>query len=169
MFLRMKICFTVFALYEIAAIMLLHCQRTCDAMFSTAFCDTGFKYFIFCVAVPVLVYLIAMWIREIFVGHHRNSFAHKARSAVKDLVNNVRDRVSENVSVQDLEKIIAAAILIGVKKYADKHPRVRETFDSVMDAADYDYADEYYANGTVSPTRRVKQKSRSNSVAKKRK
>lgn len=164
MILRLKICFTIFALYEIAAITLLYCQRTCDAMFSTAFCDTGFKYFALCVAAPVLVYLIGMWIREIFVGRRRHSFARKARHAVKDLVDNVRSRVSENVSTQDLEKIIAATILVAVKRYADRHPRVRETFDSVMDAATGEYDDAYddadYDDDASSfPARRVKPKS----------
>ena len=39
MFLKSKIGLTIFALYEIIAIMLLHCSRTCDAMFGTMFCD----------------------------------------------------------------------------------------------------------------------------------
>ena len=66
MFLKSKIGLTILSLYEIAAVLLLHCPRTCDAMFGAAFCDDHiFKYFVACIAVPLLVFLIAMWIMDI--------------------------------------------------------------------------------------------------------
>ena len=73
--LKAKIYLTIFTLYEIVAVLLLHFPRTCDAMFGAAFCnDHVLKYFIWCFAVPALVFLLAMWINEIFVARP-SSFA----------------------------------------------------------------------------------------------
>lgn len=153
MFLKSKICLTVFSLYEIIAIILLHCQRTCDAMFGSMFCDDHvFKYFIVCVAVPVIVFLILMWIMEIINGtRHRHSLFYKARHAVKDMASNIRDKVSENISPADFEKLLTAALVMGLKKYADRNPRARNIINEIMggDYAEFDdaeyteYSDEY--------------------------
>ena len=54
MLLRSKICFTVLAIYEMVAVSMLHFQRVCDAIFTPVFCDSWYRYFLFCVIVPVL-------------------------------------------------------------------------------------------------------------------
>ncbi len=135
MLLKTKIFFTIFSIYEIIAIMMLHCQRVCDAMFSTTFCDSGYKYFLFCVALPLIVFLIGMWIHEIFVARRRrHSFLYKAKTAAHDMMNNVRDHMSDKVSTANIEKIIAIAVLAGVKKYAQKHPKSRQTLKNILGA-----------------------------------
>ena len=138
MLLKSKICFTVLTIYEIVAVSAMHFQRICDAMFPTAFCDSWFRYFLFCVVVPLLVFLIVMWIREIVRFHRRRSFIRHARNTVNGILNTIRGKVSEHINMQDMEKIITAAILVGIKKYADRHPNLRRNVNHVIDIANGD-------------------------------
>lgn len=147
MFLKSKIYLTVFIVYEILAVLLLHCPRTCDAMFGVGFCDDRvFKYFIACFAIPALVFLIVMWIMEIInKARRRRTVMYKAKSAVKGIVSNIREKVSENVSTQDLEKLAVAALLAGVKKYSHKYPKVRNKLNDLLDVDISDYEDGEYS------------------------
>lgn len=138
MLLKSKICFTVLTIYEIVAVSAMHFQRICDAMFPTAFCDSWFRYFLFCVVVPLLVFLIVMWIREIVRLRRRRSFIRRARNTVNEILASIRGKVSEHINVQDMEKIITAAILVGIKKYADRHPNLRHNVNHVIDIANGD-------------------------------
>lgn len=122
MMLKLKTYFTIFSVYEIAAIILLHCRRTCDAMFGAAFCDDHvFKYFIWCVAVPLVAFLIAMWVHEIVTHNRRRRMITMAKTAAKNLYEDVRDRVTEQVSPQDVAGLVAGAVLYGIKKFSDRH------------------------------------------------
>lgn len=143
MFLKSKICLTIVALYEILVVILLQSQRVCDAMFGVSFCDAHvFKYFIICFAVPMIVFLIVMWIMEIIASvRHRHTLFYKATHAMKNIVTSVKDKVSENISAEDLEKVISAALMVGLKRYADKSPRARKVLNE-MNNVDVDY-DEY--------------------------
>lgn len=138
MLLKSKICFTVLTIYEIVAVSAMHFQRICDAMFPTAFCDSWFRYFLFCVVVPLLVFLIVMWVREIVRLRRRRSFIRRARNTVNEILASIRGKVSERINVQDMEKIITAAILVGIKKYADRHPNLRHNVNHVIDIANGD-------------------------------
>lgn len=138
MLLKSKVCFTVLTVYEIVAVSAMHFQRICDAMFPTAFCDSWFRYFLFCVVVPLLLFLIVMWIREIVRFHRRRSFIRHARNTVNGILNTIRGKVSEHINMQDMEKIITAAILVGIKKYADRHPNLRRNVNHVIDIANGD-------------------------------
>lgn len=138
MLLKSKICFTVLTIYEIIAVSAMHFQRICDAMFPAAFCDSWFRYFLFCVVVPLLVFLIVMWIREIVRFRRRRSFIRRARNTVNEILASIRGKVSERINVQDMEKIITAAILVGIKKYADRHPNLRHNVNHVIDIANGD-------------------------------
>ena len=146
MFLKSKIGLTILSIYEIIAILLLHSPRTCTAMFGTTFCADGLlKYFIVCVAVPLLVFLFAFWIMEIIAMHRRHhSLLYKAKRVVKRMASNIRDRVSENISTDDLEKLVSGALLVGLKKYSDRNPRARHVLDEIKNAdIDVEY-DAYY-------------------------
>lgn len=141
MMLRMKIWFTILAIYEIVAIILLHCMRTCDAMFGTMFCnDHAFKYFIWCVAVPLLAVISGMWIREIIVGGRRRRFMHRAGRTMRHVFGEVKERVIENVSPQDVEGLITAAVILGMKKLSDRYPNasgaVRRAMGGMDDMSD---------------------------------
>lgn len=131
MFIKSKICFTVLVIYEIAAITLLHFQRTCDAMFSTGFCDTNFKYFAGVVAVPLLAYLVWMWIREIIHARRRHRFISRAKNLVGNVASTVHEKLG-NVSSADMERILTMAILFGIKKYSDNHPNLRHTISEII-------------------------------------
>lgn len=138
MLIKSKVCFTVFAVYEIAAVSILHFQRICDSIFVPAFCDGWFRYFLFCIAVPLLVFLILMWIREIVRFRRRRSFIRRTRNAVNGIISSIRGRISDKINVQDMEKIITAAILVGIKRYADRHPNLRHNINHVIDVANGD-------------------------------
>ncbi len=135
MLLKSKICFTVLAVYEMVAVSVLHFQRICDAMFPTAFCDSWYRYFLFCVIVPLIVGLILMWIREIVRAHRRRKFFRRARNTVRTVMSTIRGRISEQIDMRDMEKIVTAAVLVGIKKYADKHPGLRQNVNHIMDVA----------------------------------
>lgn len=146
--LKSKICFTVFVLYEIAAVILLHCPRTCDAMFSGMFCnDSVFKYFLICAAIPMLALVIGIWINEIFFARRHRSFMHRARDVMDDVADGVKKHLGRAFDARDMDKYLAAAILFGIKKYSDRHPQMRNTIRDIMDGADgrttvYDDADD---------------------------
>lgn len=134
---------TVFSLYEIIAAIMLHCPRTCDAMFGGKFCMSGgFKYFIGMVVVPVIAMLICMWIHEIFAAHRmRHGMMRRAKNAARDAWDNVKERVSANVSRGDIEKFLMAAALVGVKKYVSKHPGTKNTLKKIFEQSDINIAD----------------------------
>lgn len=138
MLLRSKICFTVLAIYEMVAVSMLHFQRVCDAIFTPVFCDSWYRYFLFCVIVPLLIGLILMWIREIVRAHRRRKFFRRARNTVRSVMSTIRGRVSENIDMRDMEKIVTAAVLVGIKRYADNHPNLRRNVNHIMDVANGD-------------------------------
>lgn len=109
--LKLKIYSTVFVLYEILAVLLLHCPYTCIAMFGTPFCsDTVFKYFIALLAVPAVVGLIVMWIMHIIHAIRRHSFLYRAQEAAEDVAGSIKKTLKESVSSKDIEKYIVAAL-----------------------------------------------------------
>ncbi len=133
MFLKSKIALTILSLYEIVAILLLHCPNTCNAMFGMSFCaDSVLKYFVWCVAIPLLVLLVAMWIMELVESiRRRHSLLYKAKHAVKHMAGGIRDRVARSVSSADMEKMITAALVIGLKKYSSRNPRARRMLNEI--------------------------------------
>lgn len=135
MLLRSKICFTVLALYEMIAVSFLHFKRICDAMFTISFCDGWYRYFLFCVIVPLVIGLILMWIHEIVRAHRRRKFFRRTRKTINNVVAAVRGRMSEQLDMNDMEKIVTAAVLVGIKKYADNHPSLRRNVNRIMDIA----------------------------------
>lgn len=172
MFIKSKICFTVFVIYEIVAITLLHFQRTCDAMFSTGFCDSRFKYFAGAVAVPLLVYLIWMWIREIVRARRRHRFIARAKNLIGNFASAVHDKLG-TISSQDMERVLTMAILLGIKKYHDKHPNLRRTIGEMIGVnMDYEYdtdTENVVASKNVSATNRKTSKKPIKTTKKKKK
>lgn len=138
MLLKSKICLTVVAIYEMVAVSLLHFQRVCDATFSVPFCDSWYRYFLFCVIVPAVILLILMWIREVIRAHRRRRFIRRAKATIHDVISSIRGRVAEHIDVQDIEKLITMAVLVGIKQYADRHPNLRRRVNDIMDDANGD-------------------------------
>lgn len=135
MLLKSKICFTVFAIYEMIAVTFLHFQRFCDSVFPTAFCDSWYRYFLFCVIVPLVAFLIGMWIREIVIAHRRRRFIRRAKRTLNHVVSAVRGKIYENIDFDNMERVITAGVLYGIKKYADSHPGLRRDINKIMDMA----------------------------------
>ena len=138
MFMKSKICLTIFIVYEAAVVSFLHFQSTCDAVFSSAFCTSWFRYFLFCVIIPLIIGLILMWINEIVRAYHRRRFIRRAKNTVNGILSAVRGHMSKHMDVADIEKIITAAVLIGIKKYADRHPNLRHNINNIMGLANGD-------------------------------
>lgn len=119
MILSMEIYLTIIILYEIIAVFLLHYKETCYLMFGSLFCDGTFKYFIACFAIPAVISLVAMWVGRIVCSiRHQHSIMHKAKSAAKRIISGVRSKLSDNLSSDDLEKIIVASFLAGLRRYS---------------------------------------------------
>ena len=135
MLLKSKICITSLVIYEIIAVSILHFQRICDAIFTSAFCDSWYRYFLFCVAIPLVALLIWMWISEIIRVHRRHKFIRRAKNAASGILSSIRGHVSDNISHADMEKIITAAVLIGIKRYADRHPNLRKNINNIIGMA----------------------------------
>lgn len=171
MLIKSKICFTALAVYEMLAVTFLHFKRLCDSFFSAQFCDSWYRYFLFCVIVPVIVLLILMWIREIVRYRRRRTFIRRARNTISGIISSLRGRITENIDVRDMEKIITAAVLVGIKKYADRHPSLRDNVNHVMDVANG--AVELDVVSTAEPvkprSRSTKNTSRKKTTAKKKK
>ncbi len=128
---KSKICLTVFVLYEIFAVMLMHSKMACYWIGGVNFCNDDYRYFIACFAVPAIIFLIWMWIDTIiFIKRHR--FWYRAGGAIKGLIDKVRDNITLNVSRNDMEKYITAAILFGTKYYISKHPKIKNMFHDFM-------------------------------------
>ncbi len=155
MLIKSKVCFTVLTIYEIVAVTALHFKRVCDTMFSTVFCDSWFRYFLFCVVVPLLFMLLVMWAREIYYARRRRRLIRRAKSMVNGILSSMRGKISENLDLQDMEKIITAAILVGIKKYADRHPNIRHNINHVIDVANGDVElDLMSTESEIKPVRR---------------
>lgn len=156
MLIKSKICFTALAVYEMLAVSALHFQRVCDAMFTTKFCDGWYRYFLFCVIVPLVVMLVLMWIREIIRTHRRRAFIRRARNTVNSIMSSIRGKISENIDMRDMEKIITAAVLVGIKKYADRHPNLRHNMNHIMGVANGEMDIDVMAEAEPMPSTRGK-------------
>ncbi len=147
MLLKLKICTTVLVAYEIIVVLLAHFRGSCNALFGNVFCnDHVFKYFILCFAIPAIVWLIGMWIAEIVhVNRRHHSFMYRAKSAVRDAADVVREKIHDHVSQADMEKLLAAALLIGIKKYVSKHPTRKHELKRAMDGnlADIEFDEDF--------------------------
>ena len=135
MLLKSKICFTSIVIYEIIAVSILHLQRICDAIFSSGFCTSWYRYFLFCIIVPLIALLIWMWIHEIIRARRRHRFIKRAKNAATGILSSISGHVSDNISSADMEKIITAAVLVGIKRYADRHPNLRKNINNIFGMA----------------------------------
>ena len=138
MLMKSKICLTALAIYEMLAVSILHFPRICDVIFNVPFCSTWYRYFLFCVIIPGIILIILMWIREIIRAHRRRKFIRRAKNTVNSVMASIRGRVSEHIDMKNMEQIITAAVLMGIKKYADRHPNLRKNVNDIMDVANGD-------------------------------
>lgn len=136
MFRKSKICITVLALYEIFAVCWLYWPITCDMTLGRMFCMSGFRYFVFCAALPIVVMLAWMWIASAVRAHRRRRFIRRAKGALHGLISGIRGRVMENISAADIERLLIAGALFAIQRYINRHPNLQRDINNVMDLAD---------------------------------
>lgn len=142
MLLKPKIYITILFVYEIFAVMLLHCQYMCTMMLGQTACHDWFRYFAACIIIPGLVSLIWMWI-ETICHAYRNRFFHRARGALIDILDGLRDRLADNVTREDIEHYITVASLYGIRYYMAKNPKFREMLQAIIpESAAWDLEEE---------------------------
>lgn len=136
MFLKAKIYFTIFSVYEMVMIMLLHSRSTCLDVFSNWFCaDSLTKYFLFCVIVPLTVFLVIMWIEQIRKAiKHRHSILYQAKERFTEVAGEVKETIKDNINNQDLEAYLMALAMSGIRSYMNNHPEKRDGIERFIKA-----------------------------------
>ncbi len=136
MFLKAKIYFTIFSIYEMVMIMFLHSRSTCQDVFSNWFCaDSVTKYFLFCVIIPLTVFLIIMWIEQIRKAiKHRHSILYQAKERFTEAAGSFKDAVKSEMNNQDLEAYLMGLAVSGIRSYMDKYPERREGIERFIKA-----------------------------------
>lgn len=125
MLLKPKIYITILFVYEIVAVMLLHCQYMCTMMLGNTACQDWFRYFAACIIIPGLVSLIWMWI-ETICHIYRNRFFHRARGAVGDIWDELRDKLGDKFTRADIARYITVTAMFGIQHYVSKNPKLME-------------------------------------------
>lgn len=142
MLLKPKIYITILFIYEIFAVMLLHSQSICTSMLGYAACQDWFRYFTWCVVTPGIVGLIWMWIQTIICAY-RNRFFRRARSALMDVLDGLRDKLAEKISREDIERYIVVASLYGIRYYMSRNPKFREVLHEIVpESTEWDLGEE---------------------------
>ena len=142
MLLKPKIYATILFVYEIFAVMLLHSQSICTSLLGYTACQDWFRYFTWCVAIPGIVGLIWMWIQTIICAY-RNRFFRRARSALMDVLDGLRDKLAEKVSREDIERYIVVASLYGIRYYMSRNPKFREVLNEIVpESTEWDLGEE---------------------------
>ena len=125
---KIKIFITVLSLYEFVILTILQIPSYCFSVFNVGFCELSFRYFLICIVFPSLVGLIVWWGPEI-----SRLFCKKCQ-CVEPEPKSIKDVLREIISKQDIERLITAAIVMGVQKFAASHPKTKETFDNILNA-----------------------------------
>ena len=131
MLLKPKIYITILFVYEVIAVMVLHCQTICTEMLGYTACNDWFRYFAFCVVIPGIVGLIWMWVKTI-IHAYRHRFLRRARGALIDVLDGLRDKLADKISREDIEKYITVASLYGIRYYMAHNPRFREFLHEIV-------------------------------------
>lgn len=123
---KFKIFFTLFILYEFTVLTILWIRDFCVGVFNYNFCTYGnYKYFLMCVMVPVLVWLVFWWTPDV-VRWIRGEKREQSESNIFDFVN-------QFFTKQKIERFLIIAAVIGIQKFLSKHPKTKEFFDNVSD------------------------------------
>lgn len=126
---KLKIFITVLFIYEFIVITILQIPRYCISVFNLNFCEYGtFKYFLLCVACPILFGIFIWWIPDIvklFCKHNCVEEQPKPET--------IHDVLSEIISSKDIERFITAAIVMGIQKFTQTHPKTTAVFDNILD------------------------------------
>ena len=123
---KFKIFITVLLLYEFTILTILQIPRYCTGLFLSRFCGLPFRYFLMCLLVPCVVALFVWWLPEI-----SRIFCGKCQcEALREKP--IKDKVKEIVSDQDIERLVTAVLISGIKKFVANHPKTTETLSDVL-------------------------------------
>lgn len=127
---RFKIFITIFILYEFVMLTILQIPSFCINTFNLSFCEYGaFKYFLMCIMLPILFSIFVWWAPDI-----AKLFCSKScEVAPPQPKETLRDILQEIISKQDIERLITTAIIMGVQKFAQKHPKTQTVFGNILD------------------------------------
>lgn len=115
---KFKIFITCFILYEFVVITILQIRSFCDGIFNLNFCALDhYKYFLFCVMIPVLIGLVFWWVPK-----KTNNNANEKT---------LKEILIDSIPKQYIKRFIIAAIIIGVRKFIMSYPRAKKFIDNV--------------------------------------
>ncbi|MBR5904737.1 MAG: hypothetical protein IKZ49_04380 [Alphaproteobacteria bacterium] len=127
---KVKIILTIFLLYEFLIISVLQIPAYCESVFNNNFCLMGnYKYWLMCIILPVSAGLFIWWVPDIAKLFCKNTCEIQNNKPNND----IKDILHEIVSAKDIERLITAAIIMGIQKFATNHPETKETFDNILD------------------------------------
>ena len=128
---RFKIFTTIFVLYELITVMVLHRLDYCSILFSLNFCEYNiYKYFLMCIMLPTLIAVFVWWLPE-FAKIFCNKSCDTQTPIQPDTIHGV---LHEIISKQDIERLVATAIITGIQKFAQTHPKTKRVFGDILDA-----------------------------------
>ena len=113
---KIKIFITFFILYEFIAITVLQIPEFCFGIFNYNFCETGYKYFLFCVMVPVLICLLFWWLPKKEETTQKQTFF---------------DMLFDIVPPQYIKRFLIAAVIVGLRKFIMSHPKAKDFLSKV--------------------------------------
>ena len=111
---KFKIFTTIFILYEFIAITILHVPEFCFVLFNYNFCETGYKYFLFCIMLPVLIWIMYWWLP-------------KKETSQKTFVEIMTDVVPPLY----IKRFLIAVVIVGLRKFIMSHPHARDFLNNV--------------------------------------
>ena len=115
---KFKIFTTFFVLYEFVMITILQIHSFCIGVFNQNFCEMNhYKYFLFCVMIPVLIGLIFWWIPK-------RNYDDTQEKTLKEIL-------IDSIPKQYIKRYIIAAIIIGVRRFIMSYPRAKNFIDNV--------------------------------------
>ena len=126
---KFKIFISIFTLYEFMMLTILQIPRYCVGIFNVNFCaHTTFKYFLFCIMLPIISCIFFWWIPEI-----SRLFCPRACNAtIQPQPKSSGDVLSEIISKKDIERFITALVIMGIQKFSKKHPKTTAVFDEIL-------------------------------------
>ena len=124
---KIKIFITVFLLYEFVVLTILQIPEYCVGVFNFNFCEySSLKYFLMCIVLPILFALFIWWMPEISRLFCKNKCETPGSQSIKDIIHEI-------ISIKDIERLITAAIVMGIQKFVSNHPKTTETLENIID------------------------------------
>lgn len=111
-------------------------------MLGTTACNDWFRYFAACIVIPGLVSLIWMWIDTIICAY-RNRFFRRAKHAVINIWDSLREKLADKMTREDIEKYIILASLYGIRYYLAHNPKFKEVLNEIVpESMNWDFGED---------------------------